>query len=186
MDDRRRAVDQLAGTLSVVVVAAGGLVAGVSWAAWLLGAGVLVAFVVLLDVWACAEAQQAQVRALIASGGADVPLRVVRRARDRLASARRRAEIAGALVMFGAEPDASSAAVALAGGRVHAGRAASAARSELREIAELIRADDSGIAGLALAERLVTDGASSLYGDDGTALKQDLGRVRFLLHGGSG
>jgi hypothetical protein len=59
--------------------------------------------------------------------------------------------------------------------------AASDAACELAATAELIRAESAGLAGLALAERLITDGTSALYGDDPRLLRDELARLRFHL-----
>jgi hypothetical protein len=52
--------------------------------------------------------------------------------------------------------------------------------SELGEVARLVR-EDGGLRGLARAEQLVTDGRSPLYGDVEVSLREELGRIRFLL-----
>jgi hypothetical protein len=54
-------------------------------------------------------------------------------------------------------------------------------RSELMEIAVLLRDDDAGISGIAMIERLLGDGTSSLHGHDLEVLREDLRRTRFLL-----
>jgi hypothetical protein len=52
---------------------------------------------------------------------------------------------------------------------------------ELREVARLLRADDPASRGVALVERLVTCGASPLYGAEVQPLREELGRARLLL-----
>ena len=54
---------------------------------------------------------------------------------------------------------------------------------DVRAIAGLLRADTvARVRGVALCEWLLTDGASSpLYGNDGEALRRELGRIRFCL-----
>ena len=55
-----------------------------------------------------------------------------------------------------------------------------AVSSELGEVAGLVRYG-GGLRGLARAEQLITDGRSPLYGDVEVVLRQELGRIRFLL-----
>jgi hypothetical protein len=54
-------------------------------------------------------------------------------------------------------------------------------RNEIREVAELLRSGRAAIRGVAFCERLVTNGASPLYGQDPVALRGELGRARALL-----
>ena len=54
-------------------------------------------------------------------------------------------------------------------------------RDELVEISARLRDDSASLPGIALIELLLTDGTSSLHGDDPRRLHEDLGRVRFLL-----
>lgn len=54
-------------------------------------------------------------------------------------------------------------------------------RDALVEIAALLRDDDAGLAGIAMIERLLGDGTSSLHGRDLLALGEDVRRTRFLL-----
>jgi hypothetical protein len=52
---------------------------------------------------------------------------------------------------------------------------------ELIEIAALLRDDDAGLPGIAMIERLLRDGTSSLHGRNLQVLREDLRRTRFLL-----
>ena len=54
-------------------------------------------------------------------------------------------------------------------------------RHELIEIGALLRDDRSGLPGIAMMERLLFDGTSSLHGDSPRLLRDDLRRARFLL-----
>jgi hypothetical protein len=56
-------------------------------------------------------------------------------------------------------------------------------QDDVREIARLLRADTlPRVRGVALCERLLTDGATSpLYSSDPDALRRELGRIRFAL-----
>jgi hypothetical protein len=55
-----------------------------------------------------------------------------------------------------------------------------AVSSELADVTRLVRAGGA-LRGLAGAELLVTDGRSPLYGDVEVLLRQELGRIRYLL-----
>jgi hypothetical protein len=48
-------------------------------------------------------------------------------------------------------------------------------------LAALLREDGAGAAGIAMLERLIRDGMSSLHGDNMQTLREDLRRSRFLL-----
>jgi hypothetical protein len=52
---------------------------------------------------------------------------------------------------------------------------------EIRAVAELLGSGSATIRGVAFCERLVTDGASPLYGEDPLALNAELCRARTLL-----
>jgi hypothetical protein len=52
---------------------------------------------------------------------------------------------------------------------------------EIRAVAELLGSGSASIRGVAFCERLVTDGASPLYGEDATSLHDELCRARSLL-----
>ena len=58
---------------------------------------------------------------------------------------------------------------------------AAAVLAELAAVAALLRSERPGLRGVALAERLLTDGASPLYGQDIGALREQLRRASFLL-----
>jgi hypothetical protein len=54
-------------------------------------------------------------------------------------------------------------------------------REELTAIRALLGEEDAGLAGIAMMERLLTDGTSSLHDDDVGRLREDLRRARVLL-----
>jgi hypothetical protein len=64
-------------------------------------------------------------------------------------------------------------------------RVAHAVKDDLREVAALLRNRSSGVAGVALVERLLSTATSSLHGEDERALRDDLARVRFRLVNGA-
>jgi hypothetical protein len=54
-------------------------------------------------------------------------------------------------------------------------------RHELSTVAALLRDDDAGVSGIAMLERLLCDGSSSLHSDNPRLVRDDLRRARFLL-----
>jgi hypothetical protein len=117
---------------------------------------------------------------LIAEGRGRLPLAAVERERRRLARARTRVRLAASFEQVIDE--------ALAPRRVAPDpipmvrpRVAAAAAAELSAVAASLRGSSPGLRGVALAERLLTDGGSPLYGRDALSLREQLGRVRFLL-----
>ena len=180
--DHRRAVERLLAVLALLPAAAVAALAGLAWAGWMVGSAAAVAAVAAASLWARTTTRNAEVLTLIMRGGGAIPVPVVRRARDRLLRADRRANLARALEALSGRPVCAWEPAIHAASPVVSGRAAAwAAASELTAVAKLIRADDAGLAGLALAERLVTDGTSALYGDDERLLRDELARLRFLL-----
>ena len=61
------------------------------------------------------------------------------------------------------------------------GRVIVAVRPELAEIAARLREDAPGVRGVALVERLLSEGGSPLHGGSVSALRQELRRIRFML-----
>ena len=179
VEAHRRALERLVAVLELLLVAT---LAGLGWAVWVVGSAAAVAVVAAASLWARTTTRDAEVLALIMRGRGAIPVPVVRRARERLLNADRGAALARALERLSGQPVCEWEPAIHPASPVVSGRAAAfAAASELASIAELIRAQDAGLAGFALAERLVTDGTSPLYGDDTQLLRDELARLRFLL-----
>jgi hypothetical protein len=53
--------------------------------------------------------------------------------------------------------------------------------NELREVARLLRRDQVGVPGVALAECLLTSPGSPIWTGDGEALVEELSRTKYLL-----
>jgi hypothetical protein len=116
---------------------------------------------------------------LIAQGRGELPVEAVVRVRQRLLDPGQRECLARALDVICAEagrPPCECHPIPPLY-RVPVVRAVS---SDLGEVARLVRRG-GGLRGLAATEQLVTDGCSPLYGDSEAALRQELGRIRFLL-----
>ena len=116
---------------------------------------------------------------LIAEGRGSLPVEAVMCARRRLLDPAERECLARTFDVIRAE-------VARPAGECHARYVVytvpvvRAVSSELGELAGLVR-EGGGLRGLARAERLITDGRSPLYGDAEVVLREELGRIRFLL-----
>jgi hypothetical protein len=111
---------------------------------------------------------------LIAARGAGLPLRIVRRESDRLLAGGERERLARSFETLGdpGRPPACRAGLAVPAAEV---------RAELLGIAALLRRESPSVRGVAAARHLIGDGASSLFGRDAVRLREDLGRVAFLL-----
>ena len=124
-----------------------------------------------------AAERTAQLLRLLASGrGGPLPP-LVARTRDRLE--RDRQAMARTLEALGA--GAARASAPPQGAAAFPGTAARELGAELAAVAAQVRRPDAGVAGLAQTELLLADARSVLYGHDPVALRQELGRVRFLL-----
>ena len=176
-------------TLAVIGALAAGAVAAVAGvtgapAVALGAAAVLVAFAAL----AAALFRRARRCALdlIVEGREWLPLAVVERQRRRLLNRQTRERLATGLV--GVLEDALippvlpvANASLLADDRVLRENA-----SELCAVAALVRATPASAGGVALVERLLTDGGSPLYGNEVGPLREELRRARFLLQSRAG
>jgi hypothetical protein len=117
---------------------------------------------------------------LIAQGRASVPLVAAARERQRLVEPRFRERLARSL-----DDIQDDCELAMRGARpvrpLFSVRVVRAAAPELTRVATLVRGDRAGLPGIAMAERLVTNGCSPLYGEDLGLLLEELRRTRFLL-----
>ena len=116
---------------------------------------------------------------LIESGREELPLPAVESERDRLSDRRYRRRLARTLDVISAEPGPREWWAPIAANR----EAVHAARAELSEIARLLRdLPNVRARGVALATRLVRDGATSpLYQGPAPRLREELGRIRHVL-----
>lgn len=130
----------------------------------------------LIRVGALSASRNRQALELIARGRGQLPVTAVARARRRLLDPSERERLASTLEVIRAEVERPCRPCRSLY-RVPVVRAVS---SELGEVARLVR-EDGGLRGLASAEQLITDGRSPLYGDAELLLRQELGRIRFLL-----
>ena len=155
------------------------LVLGVSHGAALTIAAAIVLVVLLVRIGALSAARDRRAVELIAQGRGALPVRAIARARQRLLDPAERARLARTLEHIRAE-------AALPPGQrgpvppLYRAPVVRAVAPELADVARLVR-EGGGLRGLAGAEQLVTDGRSPLYGNVEVLLRQELGRIRFLL-----
>jgi len=143
-----------------------------------LGAGVVSVGLLIAVLLARASVRERALE-LIASGREELPLPVVESERHRLSDRGYRRRLARTLDAIIADPDPRDW-----WSPVYADReAVHGAHAELREIARLLRELPNVRArGVALATRLVRDGATSpLYQGPAPRLREELGRIRHVL-----
>ena len=118
---------------------------------------------------------------LIAQGRGSLALAPVERQRQRLLDPDHRERLARSLDAIRDEAERWKGTRSVR--PVFSVRVVRAAAPELTRVARLVRGDHAPLAGIAMTERLVTDGCSPLYGEDLELLLQALRRTRFLLDG---
>jgi hypothetical protein len=162
-----------------LVVGACALVGGVGLGAPLTVAAAIVLVALLVRVGALVSARDRRAIELIAEGRGALPIRAVARMRRRLLDPAQRARLARTLDVIRTEatrpPDQCHAIPPM-----YSVRVARALSPELDDVARLVR-EGGELRGLAAAHLLVTDGLSPLYGHAELTLRQELGRIRFLL-----
>jgi hypothetical protein len=166
---------------ALLSVGAAGSAAGAIWGPSLTAAAGAILLTLAAAAGVLVAHRAGHARALIEQGDEHLPIAAVRRERDRLLDDDGRADVAGLLDHIagqGTEPWPPGAVQPL-----YDPRTIGAAAADLREPAELVRTPRPSARGVAAARRLVTVGASPLYGRDARALRAELRRIRFLLHG---
>jgi hypothetical protein len=164
------------------------LLAG-SAVAWLEGVhgalGVLLASAVVQIALACDVAvlvrrRRECARDLIIEGRGELPLEAVQRERRRLEDPAHRADLAHGLEAI-REIAAHPASWPPAARPLFRVGVVAAVDRELAEVAVRLREERVGVRGVAMLERLITDGTSPLYGDRTRPLCEELHRISFLL-----
>jgi hypothetical protein len=172
--------------LVVVALFAGGLAASLEHAHWgrdvVIASGLVLAGFALA-AWVRAQARRDRALDLILEGRESLPLSVVQRECRRLAALRTRRSLATTLQSM-IEETLQRRALRLRSARPLLSRALIAeAQDEMRAIARLLLSESVRIRGVALVERVVTQGTSPLYGCDAAALRSEFARARVLLTG---
>ena len=155
---------------------------GVAWAAAAALSAVIVLFGLAIVAGVFAQRRRERALDLIIEGHETVSVAAVQRERERLHAARTQHRLARAIDGMvdqalnppttwgrGARPLFEVAVVALVA-------------EDLRAISRLLRAERASVRGVALTERLVSDGTSALYRDQADALRGELRRVHDLMN----
>jgi hypothetical protein len=117
---------------------------------------------------------------LIIQGRADLPLDAVRRQRCRLVDRTHCDDLADWLDRTLTVAERSLATPHQPAPFISS-RVIVAVRTELAEISARLREEAPGVRGVALVERLLSEGGSPLHGASVSALRQELRRIRFML-----
>ena len=166
---------------ALLLVGAAASAAGATWGAPLTAAAGAVLLTLAAATGLLVANRGERARALIEHGDENLPIAAVRRERDRLLDDERRAELARLLDRIAdrrVEPSPPGPVRPL-----YDPRTIACTSADLRGIAELLRNRPQSARGVAAAHRLVSAGESPLYGGDARALRAELQRIRFLLHG---
>jgi hypothetical protein len=171
----------------VAALAAGGvgmLVAHFAAAIGLIIAAAAVELVIGCRIAALRESRRLCALDLIAQGRAELPIAAIERTCALLRATRQRQQLARAVDTL-LDPRPRAFDVVVTPWQFAPSELVVAVREELWEISQLLREPDAGVAGIAMMELLLCDGTSQLHGDDPRVLREELGRVRFLLKAGS-
>jgi hypothetical protein len=146
---------------------------------------VLCASLVLLALAALAGEQwdrrRFAARQLVLDGRENLPLAPVQRERRRLLEARTRQSVAQSFERVLQHVTRRPAPVPPSVRPLFDVGTVASVTDDLREIVRLLHTGVAQARGVALAERLLTEGVSPLYGYDAVALRDELRRVRYLL-----
>lgn len=120
-------------------------------------------------------------RQLVLDGRESLPLAPVQRERRRLLEARTRHYVARSFERVLQHVTRRPAPIPPSVRPLFDVGTVSSVTEDLREIVKLLQSGVAHARGVALAERLLTEGVSPLYGYDAIALRDELRRVRYLL-----
>jgi hypothetical protein len=123
-------------------------------------------------------------RDLVIGGREQLPLAALRCELRRLRDPRRRAWLARAVKELADSADHPRREIGL-GPPLYNLRVLAAVQPQLRDLARSLQAGGGGVRGVALLDRLITSGTSPLYGRRVGPLRDELGRIRYLLCSGS-
>lgn len=153
---------------------------GVHGALAFLLASAVVQIALACDVAALVSRRRECARDLIIEGRGDLPLEAVQRECRRLEDPAYREDLAHGLDII---RDAAAHPVSWppAARPLFRVDVVAAVDRELAEVAVRLRGERAGVRGVAMLERLVTDGTSPLYGDRTRPLREELHRISFLL-----
>jgi hypothetical protein len=167
-------------TAAAFLLGAIGAASGRGWGLPLLVAAAVVQLGLGVGLALLAGLQRERARELIIAGGGGLPLPALERERRRLESPRRRAGLAEALEELVRAAERWPKIVPTAR-PVFDPRLVRAAAAELRAIAARLRASTVAVCAVARVERLLTSGASPLYGREPDELRHELMRINAEL-----
>ena len=171
-----------AGAVGVVLLGSvGGLILGVGQAISLvIGASLVLLVLVALagEQW---DRRRFAARQLVLEGRENLPLAPVQRERGRLLEARTRDYVARSFERVLQHVTRRPAPIPPSVRPLFDVGTVASVTEDLREIVRLLHSGVAHARGVALAERLLTEGVSPLYGYDAIALRDELRRVRYLL-----
>jgi hypothetical protein len=123
-------------------------------------------------------------RDLVIDGRGRLPLPAVECEMRRLRDPRLHARLARSVEELAHTADRHRRALG-PGPPLYSSRVLAAVEPELRDLVGSLQADGAGVRGVALLDRLITSGSSPLYGARVGPLRDELGRIRYLLGSGS-
>jgi hypothetical protein len=143
---------------------------------------------VLVGLAAVAAALRRRVRdeatKLILAGRDGLPVAAVQAQRRRLLAPRTRRALSRSLESMARRASNPSSVAPIGARPLFDVTVIATVSKELRAVASLLRARRVPANGVALAERLLTDGMSPLYGREVAPLRDDLGRLKSILSAG--
>ena len=166
---------------AVLVGAIAAHIAGYAWA-WtlILGAGVVLSILALLAV-GFQQCKRDHAIDLILKGYQNFPIAAVQDQRRRLLAARTRLRLSRSLIHTVNEVSQRPRWQACGSVPLFHPQTIAEAIDELLEVAHALAVEEVSAQGIARAERLITDGASSFHGHDSIVLRAELRRTRHDL-----
>jgi hypothetical protein len=171
-------------SLVVAAVLAGAIAAFIAGRAWawtlILGAGIVLSILALLAA-GFQQCNRDHAIDLILNGCQNFPIEAIQDQRQRLLSARTRLRLARSLMQTVEELSQRARCQGRGSAAIFHPRTVADAIDDLLEVAHALATEEVSVHGVARAERLITEGASPLYGHDVIALRAELRRIRHDL-----
>jgi hypothetical protein len=177
---RATTLEQALAVSAVLCLGLAALAAGTPWAASIVIAAIVVELGLAFRAASLSLEASAHALDVIIEGRGDIPLAPVARHLTRLRDRDHRYALARSVAQTRSTAMRHPELVAAPIFRVSV---VAAVADDLAKIAELVVRPEADVRGVALVERLLSDGSSPLYGDDVDALRGELHRIHFaLLH----
>jgi hypothetical protein len=172
---------QLGAVGLLLLASIGALIVGLGEALPLLISSAIVALALAALAGEQWDRRRFAARQLVLDGRESLPLGPVQRERRRLLEARTRHYVARSFERVLQHVTRRPAPVPPSVRPLFDVGTVASVTEDLREIVKLLHSGVAHARGVALAERLLTEGVSPLYGYDAIALRDELRRVRYLL-----